>query len=326
MARVSIIINTRNRARDLEQTLVALGRLEVPADLETELLVVDNGSADHTPAVVQNCALPALHVRYVREEQPGLSHARNAGLHQSSGEVILFTDDDVRPPAGWLMEMSAPLLSKCADAIVGGVRLAPSLHPKRLGLFERSWLADTCVLEAGRSVYLTGANFGFHRCVLDKVPAFDPELGAGALGFCEDTLFSLQLREAGYRFASAFETVIEHCPAPERALPASMEVRADKGGQAQAYLFHHWFHSTSGEVSQFCLKQFLCLAYLHLRLRGCSLSTLPRETRLVHRFCASTLHHFWALRNCPRHYTRHGLIKLPTDAQYSSPAPYVTGA
>ena len=48
---------------------------------------------------------------------------------------------------------------------------------------------------------LTGANMAFARRVLDKVPGFDRELGPGGLGFCDDTLFSLQLRTAGFRLA-----------------------------------------------------------------------------------------------------------------------------
>lgn len=48
------------------------------------------------------------------------------------------------------------------------------------------------------------------RRVLEEVPGFDPELGPGQLGTMEDTLFSWQLREAGYRIEMVTETAVEH--------------------------------------------------------------------------------------------------------------------
>ncbi len=54
---------------------------------------------------------------------------------------------------------------------------------------------------------MVGANMVFHRRVLSKVPGFDTDLGAGpgSLGFGEETLFSRQLTEAGFRIIGLFE-------------------------------------------------------------------------------------------------------------------------
>jgi glucosyl-dolichyl phosphate glucuronosyltransferase len=69
--KVSIIICTRNRAESLLQTLESIGQCEIPADMPAELLVVDNGSVDHTREVVEQTALPNMRVRYVLEPKKG---------------------------------------------------------------------------------------------------------------------------------------------------------------------------------------------------------------------------------------------------------------
>ena len=79
-ASVSIIVCTRDRAESLRRTLDSLSACEPPADLSVELVVVDNGSTDHTPQIVEKATFHGLPVRRVYESAPGLSRARNAGL------------------------------------------------------------------------------------------------------------------------------------------------------------------------------------------------------------------------------------------------------
>jgi glycosyltransferase involved in cell wall biosynthesis len=75
--------------------------LEVPAGLDWELLVVDNGSTDDTSAVVSEFAA-RLPLRCVVEPVPGLSNARNRGVTEARGALILWTDDDVALDRHWL--------------------------------------------------------------------------------------------------------------------------------------------------------------------------------------------------------------------------------
>lgn len=90
---VSVIVATRNRCAPLAETLEAMTRLVVPPALTWELIVVDNGSTDGTSALLDRYRA-RLPLRSVVEPVPGLSVARNAGLHVARGEVIAFTDDD----------------------------------------------------------------------------------------------------------------------------------------------------------------------------------------------------------------------------------------
>src|SRR5215212_6511261 len=123
---VSIIICTYNHRESLRLTLDAVGRARVPEGLGCELLVVDNASADGTAELVKSYrpanGIPVVHLF---EPRQGQCFARNAGLAAARGRFILFTDDDVRPPAEWVEGMCAPLLAGAGHAVAGGVKIAP---------------------------------------------------------------------------------------------------------------------------------------------------------------------------------------------------------
>lgn len=64
-----------------------------------ECIIVDDGSTDDTPAVVRQCIGSDQRFRYIRQENKGLSGARNTGLERASGDLIQFLDaDDVLLP------------------------------------------------------------------------------------------------------------------------------------------------------------------------------------------------------------------------------------
>ena len=175
----SIIICTRNRAQFLRFTLDHFRQIDVPADLEVELLVVDNGSTDDTRRVVEACDLPRMKVRYVQEPRKGQCFARNKGLAESTGEVIVFTDDDVIPSRHWLAGMCEPILSGRGDAVAGGVIIPPNLLRPWMTPMHRSMMCETTRLGGAAPTEFVGANLAFGRHVLEKVPWFDTELGPG---------------------------------------------------------------------------------------------------------------------------------------------------
>jgi len=99
--RISAIICTWNRASLLAETLSYFERLRVPADVEWELIAVDNNSTDQTAAILATFE-GRLPLRRAFEPQPGKSRAANLAVRLAKGEVLLWTDDDVRVSAGWL--------------------------------------------------------------------------------------------------------------------------------------------------------------------------------------------------------------------------------
>lgn len=94
----SIIICTRNRANSLAETLDSVAQLELPADSLIELLIVDNGSTDHTRAVVDRFNHPGITVSYLIESEPGVANARTTALQNACGDILLWTADEFRLP------------------------------------------------------------------------------------------------------------------------------------------------------------------------------------------------------------------------------------
>lgn len=104
--RVSVAVCTWNRSGLLDQTLARMRELRVPAGVSWELLVVNNNCADDTDAVL---ARHSPHLPLVRlfEPKPGHSNARNRALEAATGELIVWTDDDVLVDPDWIAEYMA---------------------------------------------------------------------------------------------------------------------------------------------------------------------------------------------------------------------------
>ena len=244
MGSVSIIICTRNRADSLRDTLASIGRCAVPPGLAADLVVVDNGSSDDTAAVVRGAGLTNLPVRYLLEPAPGQVQARNTGLRATAAsDIVLFTDDDVRVPSDWLAGMCAPIFEGRADAVTGGVHFPPdyetffAVEPFRS---RRGWFAATDDFDPERPHLIVGANMALGRRVVAAIGEFDPELGPGALGFFDDTLYSWRLMRAGFRLAAALGVSVEHHFDRARLTRPAILSLARRMGASEGYVAYHW--------------------------------------------------------------------------------------
>ena len=264
---VSILICTRNRCADLRATLAALERVDVPSDLPSELIVIDNGSTDDTVNVVRGARLPNMPMRYVFEPRAGQSHARNRGLDESRGRYILFTDDDVRPPADWIAGMCAPLQAGECDAVAGGVRIAPHLLRNWMSDRDRSWLASTERINRKNPSEVVGANFAFDREVLRCVPRFDVDLGPGALGFGDDTMFAWRLLAAERRIGSALHVEVEHHFDRRRLSRASFLQMAERFGRTHGHLLRVWHKQHVARPRLKAIQKLAILSLLRLKHR-----------------------------------------------------------
>src|SRR2546425_10141458 len=89
---VSVVIPTRNRALRLRRAIQSACGQTVR---ELEILVVDDGSTDDTPGVVESAAAADRRVRLIRKDRSaGAPAARNDGIRAAGGELIATLDDD----------------------------------------------------------------------------------------------------------------------------------------------------------------------------------------------------------------------------------------
>lgn len=103
---VDLTLCTWNRAALLRRTLASIAALEVPAGVGLKLILVDNHSTDSTPQVIEEFAASPFAGRHqfqpVCETRRGHTPSRNRALEESTGDLVLWTDDDVQVAPDWL--------------------------------------------------------------------------------------------------------------------------------------------------------------------------------------------------------------------------------
>ena len=223
---ISIIVPTRDRAELLEQTLAALIRQECPGGA-CEIVVVDNGSIDRTPAVVAAAAGGAVPVVYVLEAKPGKSHALNTAVARARGELLVFTDDDVIPSDGWVAALSRALVETGADFATGRILPlweAPAPRWMSPELYGALSVADAGVHRlsvtkgVNEHIMPLGGNLAIRRHVLGRIGGWNPALGSlqGTLRTGEDHEFGLRMLAAGFRGVYEPGATVRHRVPPER--------------------------------------------------------------------------------------------------------------
>ncbi len=101
---VTVIIPTYNRAEILRQTLEGYAK-QAGDHRILEIVVVDDGSKDHTREVVAEASsLHQIPLRYFYQQNAGLAAARNHAIREAKGELLLFGDDDIIPSQGLTAE------------------------------------------------------------------------------------------------------------------------------------------------------------------------------------------------------------------------------
>ena len=243
MPHLSVIIATASPGTSLGPTLRSVSANRLPPGWTGELLVVENGRPRGAAEALAALPPSAFTTRCLLEPGRGKSRALNLALAASPGELLLFTDDDVRVPLNWVERLSAPLRQGAADGVVGWVRLAPHLLRPWMGRHHRAWLASTAdYLDPQNPSEMIGANMAVRREALWAIGGFDPELGPGVTNGGEESLVSWQLQRAGYRIVAAPEAEVEHHCSPSRLQYSAWIQAARLKGEARAYQLHHWHH------------------------------------------------------------------------------------
>ena len=219
----TVLICTFNRANLLGETLESLSALNVSTAIKWDVLIVDNRSTDHTPAVVRafQSSYP-VPLRYLYEPQQGKSYALNTGLNATRSRFVLFTDDDVRVSPDWLEAAIAPMVADGAVDYTGGpvfpIWEAPS--PPWLRSDRGDLWGAIAILDYGASSFVfeeqeripIGANMAVRRRLLDAVGGFDPELGRRGTSLLgqEQAEFFCRARLAGARGRYVPEMSVHH--------------------------------------------------------------------------------------------------------------------
>ncbi|MGE5341378.1 MAG: glycosyltransferase family 2 protein [Candidatus Omnitrophota bacterium] len=126
--KLSIVIPVFNEDRTLNQLVKTV--LDVPLELEKEIIIVDDCSGDQTPAILLELKNqhPELHVsRNEKNMGKGFSVAR--GIDHASGDIILIQDADLEYDPFEYPKLLGPILNGDADVVYGSRFITPASHP-----------------------------------------------------------------------------------------------------------------------------------------------------------------------------------------------------
>ena len=90
---ISIIVPSYNSSDYLERCINSMACQDLPYE-SYEVIVINDGSTDNTVEILDDLCLRYSFLRYVTTVNGGLSHARNLGIDEASGEYVLFVDSD----------------------------------------------------------------------------------------------------------------------------------------------------------------------------------------------------------------------------------------
>ncbi|HEX4913857.1 MAG TPA: glycosyltransferase family 2 protein [Vicinamibacterales bacterium] len=228
-AAISVIMINRNGGSYLEpavRTCRAAIEAALPLEPRIEFVMVDNGSTDEpVPVITRALAGAPFAWRVVHEGRPGVNSARNAGIEQSSGDILLFTDSDLEFDAGWLRGyITAAHANPLARIFAGRVRVGKLEAPPPEWLAVEGPLVRTSIVvrcDYGDQVRVipidgvagpVGPNMGFRRDIFAQFGMFDTRFGLrpGSLVPGAESEFFDRLSRAGMSFLYVPDAAAAH--------------------------------------------------------------------------------------------------------------------
>ena len=225
----TIIVASHNRVHSLKRCLDSLLALEYP---NFEVIVVDSAPEDNANADLirrrySGKKKPQIKVRYLREDYPGLTVARNRGLAEVKSPIVAFTDDDVILDRFWLAEMVQGFsMADHVGCVTGMILPAELTTPAQLWFEEHGRFNKGCerrvynlhqkipnnpLYPFNATLFGSGASMAFQTAVLRDIGGFDPTLGAGTHSMGGDDLDTFyRVITSGYQLVYNPAAILRH--------------------------------------------------------------------------------------------------------------------
>jgi glycosyltransferase involved in cell wall biosynthesis len=197
---ISIIIPTFNSAQVLKPCLESLTNQTVGGE-NYEVIVVDDGSTDETKDIVAKYP-----VKYIYQHNRGPAVARNNGVRQAEGEIVLFTDADCDPHPNWVEEMIKPM----EDPQVVGLKGAYKTRQKELiaRLVQIEYEHKYERMNRFKYIdFIDTYSAGYRKDIFLKYGGFDERYPKASV---EDQEFSFRLFHDGYKMVFNPEAIVYH--------------------------------------------------------------------------------------------------------------------
>lgn len=224
---LSVIICTYNREKYLRPLLDSIAANSLPFD-QYEIVVVDNNCTDGSAKVCSQFAAcnPDINFNYTIEKEQGLSAARNCGIRESNGEIILYVDDDALVDSNYLSDFAGWFATHPDTMAAGG-----PIHPLYEQGVEPAWMSPytrallTAWMDYGDKVrkypkgrYPGGGNAAYRREVFNRVGLFNTGLGrkgGNLMGSEEKDIFD-KMAGLGMEVLYLPTPILHHCIPPTK--------------------------------------------------------------------------------------------------------------
>ena len=182
---LSVIICTYNRDKYIYNVLKSLADNTLPRN-RYEIVLVDNNCTDNTRSECGRFVkdFPDVRFRYFVETDQGLSYARNRGIKESAGDILVYVDDDALVNPEYL-QTYADFFKKYPDIDAAGGPIIPKYeteeptwmsHYTKALITGYKYLGDTAK-EFPKNDFPGGGNAAYRASVFEKVGVFNVELG-----------------------------------------------------------------------------------------------------------------------------------------------------
>jgi PST family polysaccharide transporter len=239
---VSVVVPTCDRSAETARCLEALA---AQTWSRLEIVVVDDGSRDDTPAMLERfvAAYDGLDIVTLRnEENLGANASRNRGVGASRGQLVAFLDSDCVAEPDWIERLVAGFDNDRVVAVTGLVR-----DPEPSNIYELTFLGTHRVATPGPARRLVAGNLCVRRdallehgwCERGQLPptpaSGQPDVSYS--GACDEEALFLRLKAAGATMVARPDAVVLH---DHRYAARSFFKQAYHGGRAAADLvFRH---------------------------------------------------------------------------------------
>lgn len=205
MPDISVIVPTYNCGEFINEAITSILNQTCQA---SEIIVIDDGSQDNTREIVES--IKSTKIRYIRQENAGVSSARNLGIANASGEYIAFLDaDDIWHPQ--MLELQAGALEKQTDAVLCFTNFSRFLHatkktlPDQFSFYPELNSVHSSVIDGIHTIkenaFCALVDFGeipaYTQAIIFRKSALSGILFNTKLSICEDLEFFLRVASTG---------------------------------------------------------------------------------------------------------------------------------
>lgn len=207
---ISIIIPSKDRENFILNLLSDIDKQSLTA---YEILIIDQSEKLYQLNSNKN-------IIHIIDKQRGPCHARNLGLEHSTGEIIVFLDDDIRIEPDFLFHLCSPIIDHEQYAVIGAMCDPEGKYPSSENLYWKkdyqNWILSLTANPGfpGKcpTMSFTTCCAAIHQCVYKNIGGFDPFFDPNGAG--EDREYGLRIFHAGFPILYEGKAVVRHLGAP----------------------------------------------------------------------------------------------------------------